>query len=73
MYLLAFDYPRCISRPPHVPLKLFQCCGLPVRCHLPEHIIHHFLNGLLLVCVNRLVHSVDGTRAVLFHVLFKLP
>lgn len=73
MYLLAFDYPRSISCPPHVTLKLFQCCRLPVCCHLPQHIIHYFPNGLLLICVNRLVHSVDRTRAILFHVLFNLP
>lgn len=73
MYLLAFDYPRGISCPPHVTLELFQCCWLPVCCHLPQHIIHYFPNGLLLVCVDGLVHSVDGTRTILFHVLFNLP
>lgn len=73
MYLLAFDYPRGISGPPHVTLELLERRRLPVRCHLPEHIIHYFLNGLLLVCVHRLVHSVHRTRAVLFHVLFDLP
>lgn len=73
VYLLAFDSPWRIRRPPHVTLELFECGWLPVCCHLPQHIIHHFPNGLLLICVNRLVHGVDGTRAVLFHVLFNLP
>lgn len=73
VYLLAFDSPRRISCPPHVTLELFECCRLPVCCHLPQHIIHYFPNGLLLVCVDRLVHGVDGAWTILFHVLFNLP
>lgn len=73
VYLLAFDSPRCISWPPHVTLKLFERCGLPVCCHLPQNIFYYFPNGLLLICVNCLVHSVHRTRPVLFHVLFNLP
>ena len=73
VYLLAFDSPWRICRPPHVTLELFECCRLPVCRHLPQHIIHHFSNGLLLICVNRLVHGMDRTRPVLFHVFFNLP
>jgi len=71
-YLLAFDSPRSVRRPPHVALQLFECGRLPVCGHLPQHIIHHFPNGLLLVRVHRLVHGVDGARPVLSHVLFDL-
>lgn len=73
VYLLAFDSPRSISCSPHVSLELFECCWLPVCCHLPQHIIHYFPNGLLLICVNRLVHGVDRARTMLFHVFFNLP
>ncbi|KAG7241213.1 hypothetical protein INR49_025956 [Caranx melampygus] len=61
-----------IRRPPHVTLELFECRRLPVCRHLPQHIIHHFSNGLLLVCVDGLVHGMDRARPVLFHVFFNL-
>lgn len=46
-YLLSFDKPSCIGCPPHVPLKLLQCCSLPVHRHLPVHVVYDCLDDPL--------------------------
>ena len=72
MYLLAFDSPCRVSRPPHVTLELLERRGLPVSRHLPQDVFHHLVDGLLLVRVHRLVKHVHGTRPVLPEVLLQL-
>ena len=71
-YLLAFDSPGSVGRPPHVSLQLFQSCGLPVRSHLPQHVVHHLPDGFLLVRVPRLVQGVLRTSSVQTQVLLNL-
>lgn len=71
-YLLASDSPRHVRGSPHVSLQLFERSALSVRCHLPQHALHHLPDGLLLVRVHRLVHRMNVTRFILPQVFFSL-
>lgn len=71
-YILCFHMPCCECCPPHVALKLFQCCSFSVQRHLPAHVIYHGLDHQLQVICSILRCSRDRNSPIQVGVLFSL-